>query len=162
MEHEILAAIKRDMEGVANFHEYFVDICGYRKTDASGGFGKICDLPKTETFVPGDVFGLYFLVPPNLVNEVPKVYLESAKGKIADQTPYLHPAPVGRKRTPKNPPHSRYRYQAVYAEKGRSLFQVASFPDVFKYIRQAADGTSKVSVNLQPHSHRQPSAALLA
>ena len=147
MEHEIVAGIKCDMENDTDFHKHFIDICGYIKMDASGGFNNICKILKTDIFIRGDPSGSELLVP---ITKVSEPYLEPAKGKMADQALYLYL--IREERVLVNPPCSRFRYQAAYREKGESLFEITSFPDVFKYIRQAADGTSDVLVNLQTRS----------
>ena len=89
----------------------------------------------------------------------PTIYLDSAKNRIAGQDPFPQPTQV--EATPVNPPYSRSHYQLVYSEKGKSLFEVTSFSDVFAYIVQAADGTQQVLINLQTHLHYEFSAAPL-
>jgi len=134
MEHEIIAGIKHDMNN-EEFREHFVDICGHRKTDMSGGFGKICKILETKTFVEKEV-ELNLIVPTSGTQQA--TYTGQAKDSIADQHHRLWS--TEEKKVPENPPHPRFRYQVVYNEKGTSLFEVTSFKDVFSYIGQAAEG----------------------
>jgi len=117
------------------FREHFVDICGHRKTNMSGGFGKICKILETETFVEKE-FEPSLIVPASGVQR--PTYTNQAKGSIADQHHRLRS--TEEKKVPENLPHPRFRYQVVYNEKGMSLFEVTSFKDVFSYIGQAAEG----------------------
>ena len=50
MEHEIVAGINKDTNDAERFREHFIDICGYRRTDASGGFDNVCKVLKDRTF----------------------------------------------------------------------------------------------------------------
>lgn len=164
LEHDIVAGIKRDIEariehGTGNdedFHKHFVDTCGYKKTDGFGGLDGICKLLKTRTFVKHG-FEPELLVP---TAEAPKLYHHPAKDKIADQDHLV--LPTEGERDPLTPPHPRFRYQVVYSEKGKSLFEVTSFSDAFGYLVQAADGMLKVFVNANTGLHCEPSPALLA
>jgi len=134
MEHEIIAGIKHDMNS-EEFREHFVDICGHRKTNTSGGFGKICKILETETFVKRK-FEPHLIVPASGAER--PTYADQAKDSIADQHHRLRSAE--KKIVPENPPHPRFRYQIVYNEKGTSLFEVTSFDDGFLHIGQAAEG----------------------
>ena len=172
LEHDIVAGIKGDIaagikhdtateieHGTGNnedFHKYFIDVCGYQKTDEFGGFDEICKFLKTGTFVK-DKFEPEILIP---IAEAPRVYHHLAEDKISNQN--HQPPPTKRERAPVNPPLPRFRYQVVYSEKGKSLFEVTSFSDAFKYLVQAADGMSKVLMDANTGLRCEPSAALLA
>jgi len=135
MEHEIIAGIKHGMNS-EEFREHFIDICGHRKTDTSGGFGKICKILETETFVEKE-FEPSLIVPASGAQR-PTCTDRRAGDSIADQHHRLRSTEG--KRVPENPPHPRFRYQVVYDEKGTSLFEVTSFDDGFLHIGQAAEG----------------------
>ena len=99
LEHDIVADIKGDIaagterdtatgveDGTGNdegFHKYFIDVCGYRKTDEFGGFDKISQSLKTGTFIK-DAFEPELLIP---IAEAPRVYLHSANNSTANQHP---------------------------------------------------------------------------
>jgi len=135
MEHEIVAEIKRDMGDYQEFCKRFIDICGHRKIDTSGGFGRVCMILENGTFELAEDFGLLFLV---LTPEAPKPDYGTA-ASVATQDHRLEQTPT--KPASEHLPHPRFRYQVVYGEKGISLFEVTSFGEVFKCISQATDGT---------------------
>ncbi|KAF9646647.1 hypothetical protein BDM02DRAFT_3270848 [Thelephora ganbajun] len=135
VEHDIVTEIKKSMDD-QTFREYFIDICGYRKTDTSGGFDSVCKILEKRTFMPREKFEPQYLVPAS-VNPKP-IYADSARDSIADQDHRLQPSST--KRAPNNPPHPRLRYQVVYEEKGISLFEVTSFAEVFLHIGRATEG----------------------
>ena len=158
---DIVAGVKHDVpEGIkhdaGDFHKHFIDICGYQRTDKFGRFDNICEILKAGTFIK------HQFEPQLLVSTTgaQKVYLESAKDGIADEDTFLQPAQ--REPPPVTPPHPRFRYQVVYSERGKSLFEVTLFSDAFTYLAQAADGMSKVLVNVNTHLRCEPSATLLA
>ena len=62
LEHEIVARIKQDTNDDENFREHFTDVCGYRKTDISGGFDNVCKMTEDRTF-EGTKFVREFPVP---------------------------------------------------------------------------------------------------
>ena len=136
MEHEIIEGIKDDMNS-EEFREYFVDICGHRKTETSGGFGKICKILETKSFVEKEY-------EPNLIVPASSArwptYAGQTKDSIADQHHRLRSTEGEEVLVPDTPPHPRFRYQVVYEEKGTSLFGVTSFEKMFLYIGQAAEG----------------------
>jgi hypothetical protein len=135
MEHDIVAKIKRSM-GDEEFCNHFIDIYGYHKKDMSGGFGEVCKLLKTGTFESVEGFEPELLVPPT---ESRPSYTSGAP--VTDQGHYLRS--TKKKAGPAHPPHSQFRYQIVYKEKGISLFEVTSLDKVFKYISQAAEGAAR-------------------
>lgn len=145
MEHDIVAGIKNDMGDDNKFHKYFIDICGYQKTDTSGGFGNICNILNTRTLLPIEDFEIRILV---LASDTQnRIYTNQTNDSIAKQDHLLQPTPT--KKAPQSLPHPRFHYQVVYGEKGKSLFEVSSFVDVFVYISQAAEGMWPYSMDLQ-------------
>ena len=153
MEHEVIKGIKQDMENDADFHKYFINICGYQKIATSGGFNKLCKNLKTKTFAEVD-FGFQRLVPTDALKQV---YHTSAEDRVPKQDGFLFQTSDD---IPPDPPNPRFRYQIVYSEKGISLFEVPSFADVFTHIVQAADGMSQTVLDLQTHSHHTSTAPL--
>jgi hypothetical protein len=135
-EKEIVKGIK-DAIGSQYFLEHFVDICGDRRTDASGGFQKLMDVLANKTFEAMDNYEVQSLVMARS-NRAP-VYAESLgspnrnhhAGRSSPPTP----------RAPKVPPHPRFRYQVVYREQGVSLYEVNSLEEVFEYLDDVVDGT---------------------
>lgn len=157
MEHEIAAGIKNDM-GDTKFREYFVDICGHRKTDTSGGFNGICGILKNRTFVQEDNFGPQLLIPASGKDR--PIYSFPTEVAIADRDNRL--LPTHQKQAPQNPPHPRFHYQVVYREKGKSLFDMSSFAEVFSYICRAADGMRCNSIDWKTLLCGDPRTAPLA
>ena len=45
-----MAGINKDTNDAERFREHFIDICGYRRTDASGGFDNVCKVLEDRTF----------------------------------------------------------------------------------------------------------------
>ena len=132
MEHDIVARIKKDM-GNKNFRAWFVDICGYRKTEMTGGFSKVCEILKDRTIDRSGVT-LHKLLPP-----VPNMSINrSTPGPTATQE--LVCKPTKTTPAPEYLPHPRFRYQVVYEEKGKSLYEVTEFDLVFWYIGRVAAG----------------------
>ena len=136
MEHEIVAGIKKDMGDEQKFREHFIDIKGYRKTDASGGFLNICKILETRTFIPTK-YEPQFLIPAPRSQK--STYTGQTEGLIADRDHRLQS--TQETEAPTKPPHPRFRYQIVYREKGMSLFELTSFAEVFVYICQGAEGS---------------------
>jgi hypothetical protein len=133
MEHVILAEIERDV-GNKDFGKYFIDVAGHRRTNTSGGFGRVCEILQTRTFKPADRYEPHILIP---ATDVPKPTYTAA-ASVADQDHYLRPSPT--KPPPERPPHPRFRYQVVYDEKGIPLFEETSFVEVFGHIGRATYG----------------------
>jgi len=131
-EHEIVTEIKRDMTD-QKFCKYFIDVYGHCKTDASGGFGRVCAILKNSDFKVDEEFEPRPLV----LTPTPKSTYTTA-APVADQSRHLEPAPT--KLAQERPPHPRFRYQVVYSEKGVSLLKVTSFADVLVHIRRATEG----------------------
>jgi hypothetical protein len=134
MEHNIAARIKERV-GKEEFCEYFIDVCGHRRTDMSGSFEMVCQSLKAGTFNPGGGFHPKLVVPPTKSRSS---YMSGAP--VANQDHYLRPAET--KAAPSHPPHPRFRYQIVYKERGISLFEVTSLEKVFLYISHAAEGAT--------------------
>lgn len=155
MEHEVVAGIRRGVNNDENFHKHFINICGYQKTDTSGGFDRLCKVLKTETFGGVD-FRSWHTTP--ITDFQKPVYHPSAEDMTPNQGGYLLQTPA--EHTPATPPRSRSRYQVVYDEKGISLFEVPLLADVFKYLVQATDGMSQTVPDSQTCS-RCASPALL-
>lgn len=147
MEHEIVVGIKQDVNNDEDFHKHFINICGYRRTDTSGGFDKLLKGLNTGTFEKVD------LQPRDIRKSV---YCASAEDRAPNQGGYLLQTPA--ERAPPILPCPRFRYQVVYDEKGVSLFEVPSFADIFVHIVQAADGMSQPIPDSQIHSHRASTA----
>ena len=136
-EHEIVAGIKETMEQ-DDFLEYFVDICGYRKTETSGGFREVCNILTERTFEAMDNIKPQALTPTDNM---------STRSSIPNQ--HRHPdryAPSSWL-APEVPPHSRFRYQVVYQKEGTPLYGVTSLEKAFKYLGQTVEGTHRDSVN---------------
>ena len=148
MEHEIVAGIKNDMGG-HQFREYFIDVCGHRRMDMSGGFNSVCEVLKNRTFVPKNNFGPQFLIPAS--SKDGPIYSFPTEVAIADQDNRL--LPTHKKQATQNPPHPRFHYQVVYSEEGKSLFDVSSFAEVFSHICRAAEGMWCNSIDRQTLLH---------
>ena len=113
MEHEVVVGIKQDVNNDENFHKHFINICGYQKTDTSGGFDRLCKVLKTETF-GGVGFRSWHTTP--ITDFQKPVYHPSAEDMTPNQGGYLLQTPA--EHTSAIPPRSRSRYQVVYDEKG--------------------------------------------
>jgi len=101
MECDIVTKIKHDVGGDEEFHRYYINTCGHQKTDTPGGFKRLWENLKTQTFVRG--------------HSKPHHLIPTSK------VPAEHSA---------IPPHPRFCYQVIYDKMGISLFEVTSFPDV--------------------------------
>ena len=123
MEHEIAADIRNKVGGTG-FHKHFVGICGYRKTEVSGGFNSICDIFENGTFIA-------HRLQPRLLVPAPN----TPRNGIADEDHFLQPTLSERTLG-----YPRFRYQVVYDEKGISLLDMVSLVTAFKHLGQAADG----------------------
>jgi len=117
MEYDIVAEIKRDMGDYQKFYKHFIDTCGHRKTYTSGGFNRVCKVLENGTFELAEEFLLQLL-------------------SLSSAAPKLTPTKLASER----PPLPRLHYQVVYCEKGVSLFEVASFAEVFVHIHRATEG----------------------
>jgi len=79
-----------------------------------------------------------------------ETYTSGGFGKILNNRK-LKPKPIGvqdhlfqsinEKEVPRSPPYPWFRYQVVYDEKGKSLFEVTSLSKVLVHICQAAEGS---------------------
>ena len=134
-EHEIVARIKSKMDD-DKFGQHFVNICGHHKMHPSGGFDRVCKILQTRKFIL-NVFEPELLIPAPSTQKA--TYSTQATHSIADQDHFLQPTP--KKEVPANPPHPRFRYQVVYEESGKSLFEVTLLSDALAYIHQAAEGS---------------------
>ncbi|KAF9783771.1 hypothetical protein BJ322DRAFT_1066999 [Thelephora terrestris] len=128
-EHEIVAGIKETMEQ-DDFLKYFVDICGHRETETSGGFHEVCNILTERSFEVMDN------IRPQALTLTDNITTGSS---IPNQ--HRHPdryAPSSWL-APEVPPHSRFRYQVVYQEEGTPLYGVTSLEKAFKYLGQTVD-----------------------
>ena len=155
-EHEIVTEIK-EVVGPDNFCRYFVDTCGHRETDLSGGFQGICSIPDEGTFKALDKYKPQSFVLARFKSK--PTHTQSAAGNSdPNQSCSSTEPPPPTRLTSEGPevPHPLFRYQIVYCEKGMPLYEVTSLEEVFEYLGQIIDGMRRDPTNQNTYLHFNP------
>lgn len=136
MEHIIVEKVRAAIDH-DKFREYFVDVCGYRKVE-NEALDRFCSILSNAQF---DVQGNTHTLSWDGKASHDITYSQLGQAFVDGQDPHLQ---QNSGITQLRRPHRRFRYQIVYAERGTSLYDVASLSETFGYLVQVTDGTKLV------------------
>jgi hypothetical protein len=158
MEHEIVAGIKETVNS-DDFLKHFVEICGHRRTDTSGGFKTICNILTKGEFEPLQHFKPQPLILAHTNSR--RIYSEPTRNSAPNHGSRSQQSPPPTQKAPVVPPYPRFRYQVVYSERGMSLFEVTSLKEVFHHLEEITIGMRQGSVNQDTRLRLNPALKLL-
>lgn len=142
-EHEIVQTVRNAL-GDECFNNHFVNTLGhcFIRNPALDNICKILSSRKPDGGVP------YSVEPLNPQyrgrGDHEKVYTSQSTTTVVDQLPFLTPT---LRRAESRPFHPRLRYQVVYEEEGKSLYQVAPPLQIFRSLENVVKG-------ILSHPHR--------